>query len=154
VEHDARLAAVAKKIKMFAAKAPKREAEARQIIKTAPGVGFVTAEVILSELGDVSRFRNAKTVCAYAGLVPVVRQSGGKKSHDLHITKEGSGLLRWALVESAWRLVNSSPKWTVVFMRLRKRSGNKRAIVAIARKLLCVLYAMLKTSTPYKVMAA
>jgi transposase len=150
-EHQARLLAMAKKIKMFAAKAPKREAEARQIIKTAPGVGFVTAEVILSELGDVSRFRNAKAICAYAGLVPAVRQSGGKKSKDLQITKEGSGLLRWALVESAWRLVNASPKWTAVFARLRKRTGNKRAIVAVARKLLCVLYAMLKTSTPYKV---
>jgi transposase len=42
--------------------------------------------VVLSELGDVSRFRNAKTVCAYAGLVPSVRQSGGKRSKDLHIT--------------------------------------------------------------------
>ncbi len=153
-EHHARLSAVARKIKAFAAKAPKREAEARQIIKTAPGVGAVTAEVVLSELGDVSRFRNAKTVCAYAGLVPAVRQSGGKKSKDLQITKEGSGLLRWALVESAWRLVNTSPKWAAVFLRLRKRSGNKRAIVAVARKLLCVLYAMLRTSTPYKVMAA
>ena len=140
-----------RKLKAFIAKAPKREAEARQIVKTAPGVGAVTAEVVLSELGDVSRFRNAKTVCAYAGLVPVVRQSGGKGSKDLHITKDGSGLLRWALVESAWRLVNTSPKWTAVFSRLRKRSGNKRAIVAVARKLLCVLYAMLKTSTPYKV---
>ena len=150
-DHQARLLALTKKIKAFAAKAPKREAEARQIIKTAPGVGFVTAEVILSELGDVSRFRNAKAICAYAGLVPAVRQSGGKKSKDLQITKEGSGLLRWALVESAWRLVNTSPKWTAVFFRLRKRSGNKRAIVAVARKLLCVLYAMLKTSTPYKV---
>jgi len=153
-EHESRRLAVAKKIKMFAAKAPKREAEARQIIKTAPGIGFVTAEVVLSELGDVRRFRNAKAVCAYAGLVPVVRQSGGKQSKDLHITKQGSGLLRWALVESAWRLVNSSPKWAAVFMRLRKRSGNKRAIVAIARKLLCVIYAMLRTSTPYKVIAA
>jgi transposase len=153
-EHEARRLAVAKKIKMFAAKAPKREAEARQIIKTAPGIGFVTAEVVLSELGDVRRFRNAKAVCAYAGLVPVVRQSGGKQSKDLHITKQGSGLLRWALVESAWRLVNSSPKWAAVFMRLRKRCGNKRAIVAIARKLLCVIYAMLRTSTPYKVIAA
>ena len=139
---------------MFAAKAPTREAEARQIIKTAPGVGFVTAEVVLSELGDVSRFRNAKAVCAYAGLVPAVRQSGGKKSHDLHITKEGSGLLRWALVESAWRLVGSDSKWSTTFMRLKKRSGARRAIVAIARKLLCVLYAMKKTSTPYKAMVA
>ena len=76
---------------------------------------MVTAEVIISELGDVSRFRNAKAICAYAGLVPAVRQSGGKKSKDLQITKEGSGLLRWALVESAWRLVNTSPKWTAVF---------------------------------------
>jgi transposase len=151
-DHQARLLALTKKIKAFAAKAPKREAEARQIIKTAPGVGMVTAEVLLSELGDVSRFPNAKKICAYAGLVPAVRQSGGKKSKDLHITKEGSGLLRWALVESAWRLVNTSPKWTVFFLRLKKRGGSKRAIVAVARKLLCVLYAMLKTSTPYKVM--
>jgi transposase len=58
-------------------------------------VGFVTAEVILSELGDVSRFRNAKAVCAYAGLVPVVKQSGGKRSKDLCISKQGSGLLRF-----------------------------------------------------------
>jgi transposase len=150
-DHQARLLAITKKLKAFIAKAPKREAEARLIVKTAPGVGAVTAEVVLSELGDVSRFRNAKTVCAYAGLVPVVRQSGGKESRDLHITKEGSGLLRWALVESAWRLVNKSPKWAAVFSVLRKRSGKKRAIVAVARKLLCVLYAMLRTSTPYKV---
>ena len=81
-----------------------------------------------------------------------MRQTGGKKPKDLAITKEGSGLLRWALVESAWRLVRTSPKWAAFFSRLRKRSGSKRAIVAVARKLLCVLYAMLKTSTPYKVM--
>ena len=62
--------------------------------------------------------------------------------------------MRWALVESAWRLVNTSPKGMAVFSRLRKRSGTKRAIVAVARKLLCVLYAMLRTSTPSKVMAA
>jgi hypothetical protein len=111
----------------------------------------VTAEVVLSELGDISRFRNAKAVCAYAGLVPVVRQSGERKSKDLKITKEGSGLLRWALVEAAWRLVGNSPKWATLFSRLMHRSGKKRAIVAVARKLLCVLYAMLRTSTPYKI---
>ena len=153
-DHQAQLLALTKKIKAFVAKAPQRETEARAILKTAPGVGFVTAEVILSELGDISRFRNAKAVSAYAGLVPVVRQSGGKKSKDLKITKEGSGLLRWALVESAWRLVGTSPKWSAFFARLKKRSGSKRAIVAVARKLLCVLYAMLRTSTPYKIATA
>jgi transposase len=152
-DHQSRLLALTKKIKAFIAKAPTREKEARAILKTAPGVGFVTAEVILSELGDVSRFRNAKAVCAYAGLVPVVKQSGGKRSKDLGISKQGSGLLRWALVESAWRLVKTSLRWSAFFARLRKRSGNKRAIVAVARKFLCVLYAMLKTSTPYRIMS-
>jgi transposase len=152
-DHQVRLSALAKKTKAFAAKAPKREAEARQIIKTAPGVGTVTTEVVLSELGDVSRFRNAKTVCAYAGLAPVVRQSGGKKAKDLAISKEGSGLLRWALVEASWRTVNTSPKWNRIYERIAKRAGGKRAIVAVARKLLCVLYAMLKTSTPYRIVA-
>ena len=85
----------------------------------------MTAEVVLSELGDISRFRNAKAVCAYAGLVPTVRQSGEKRSKDLRITKEGSGLLRWALVESAWRLVGSNVKWSALFARLKKRSGKK-----------------------------
>jgi transposase len=150
--YQAQLLALAKKIKAFAAKAPQREAEARKILKTAPGVGTVTAEVILSELGDVSRFRNAKAVCAYAGLAPVVKQSGGKRSKDLAISKQGSGLLRWALVESAWRLVKNNLKWSAIFARLRQRRGSKRAIVAVARKFLCVLFAMLKTSTPYRIL--
>src|SRR5208283_3507831 len=54
------------------------------------------------------------------------------------------------LVEAAWRLVGKSPKWAALFSRLMHRSGKKRAIVAVARKLLCVLYAMLRTSTPYQ----
>jgi len=152
-EFVAQREALTKKLKAFVAKASHREAEDRAILKSAPGVGFVTAEVVLSELGDVSRFRNSKAVCCYAGLVPAVRQSGGKRSKDLKITKEGSGLLRWALVESAWRLVGTSPKWSALFGRLKQRKGSKRAIVAVARKLLCVLYAMLRTRTPYKIIA-
>jgi transposase len=149
-----RLKTTAARLKAFAAKAPRKEAEARALVKTAPGVGAVTAEVVLSELGDVGRFRNAKAVCAYAGLVPVVRQTGGKKAKDGRITKQGSGLLRWALVESAWRLIAASPRWAKVYERIKKRGGAKRAVVAVARKLLCVLYALLRDSTPYKIAAA
>ena len=141
-------------IRAFAKKAPQAEKEARKLVKTAPGVGVVTAEVVLAELGDVRRFKNAKAVCAYAGLVPVVRQTGGKKSKDGHITKQGSGLLRWALVEAAWRLVGSSPLWRSKYESIKKRGGAKRAIVAVARKFLCVLYAMLRDSRPYDLMAS
>ncbi len=150
-EHLTQRDALTKKIKAFIAKAPQREKEDRALLMTAPGVGFVTTEVVLSELGGYERFRNSKTVAAYAGLAPAVRQSGEKRSKDMRITKEGSGLLRWALVESAWRLVRSSPKWAARYARLKERKGKKRAIVAVARKLLCVLYAMLRTRTPYKV---
>ncbi|WP_165236091.1 IS110 family transposase [Aquisphaera insulae] len=151
---EARLKKTAAKIKAFAKKAPRAEAEARELIKTAPGVGVVTAEAVLCELGDVRRFRNAKAVCAYAGLVPVVRQTGGKKARDGRITKQGSGLLRWALVEAAWRLVASVPRWRSTYDRIKKRNGVKRAIVAVARKFLCVLYAMLRDSKPYRPLAA
>lgn len=139
-------------LKEFAKKAPHREKEARAVLKTVPGVGAVTIEVVLSELGDITRFRNAKTVCAYAGLAPIVRQSGGKKAKDLAISKEGSGLLRWVLVEASWRMVHTSLKWRRVFERISKRAGGKRAIVAVARKLLCVVYAMLRTMTPYRIL--
>lgn len=144
---------IAARIRAFAKKAPQAEKEARKLVKTVPGVGVVTAEVVLSELGDVRRFKNAKAVCAYAGLVPSVRQTGGKRSKDGHITKQGSGLLRWALVEAAWRLVRSSPLWALKHERIMKRGGKKRATVAIARKLLCVLYAMLRDSRPYEMLA-
>ena len=64
----------------------------------------MTIDVVVSELGDVGRFHSAKAVCAYAGLVPGVRQSSDRRK-DLPITKAGSPLLRWALVEAAWRAV-------------------------------------------------
>lgn len=142
-----------KMLKEFAKKAPHREKEARAVLKTIPGVGPVTIEIVISELGDVLRFRNAKAVCAYAGLVPIVRQSGGKRAKDLAISKEGSGLLRWILVEASWSAVNTSLKWRRIYERISKRAGGKRAIVAVARKLLCVIYAMLKTMTPYRILS-
>lgn len=151
---EGRLKKTAAKIKAFAKKAPRAEAEARELIKTAPGVGTVTAEAVLSELGDVRRFKNAKTVRVYAGLVPRVRQTGGKKSKDGRITEQGSGLPRWALVEAAWRLVAASPRWSKVYNRIKKRSGAKRAIAAVARKPPCVLYAMPRDSKPYQSTAA
>jgi transposase len=150
--YDEQLIEIWTALKAFAKKASHKEKEARTVLKTVPGVGPVTIEVVLSELGDIARFRNAKTVCAYAGLAAVVRQSGGKKSKDLGISKQGSGLLRWALVEASWRTVRHSTKWKRIYERIAKRSGGKRAIVAVARKLLCVLYAMLKTMTPYKIL--
>ena len=140
--------AVATRLKEFAAKAPAKEAEARAKLATIPGVGPVTIDVVVSELGDVTRFASSKAVCAYAGLVPAVRQSGGK-GKDLGITKTGSPLLRWALVEAAWRVVRQSAAWRRVYEGIKKRAGGKKAIVAVARRLLVVMTAMLRDGTNY-----
>lgn len=139
---------VNRRLKAFAAEAPPREAEARAVLATATGVGPVTVDVVVSELGDVRRFRSQKAVVAYAGLAPRVRQSAGK-GKDLGITKAGSPLLRWALVEAAWRVVRHSAAWRRVYDGIKARAGGKKAIVAVARRLLCVLYALLRDGVRY-----
>ena len=148
---EEQVAELGRRLKEFAAEAPPREAEARAKLKTIPGVGPVTVDVVVSELGDVGRFKSVKAVCAYAGLVPAVRQSGGK-GKELGITKQGSPLLRWALVEAAWRVVRQSAAWRQTYEGIRKRSGGKKAIVAVARRLLTVMAAMLRDGTNYSLL--
>ena len=94
------LAAVKIELQQFAKTAPAAEREARAVLETMPQVGAVTIDVVISELGDCRRFRSAKRVVSYAGLDPGSRESAGK-ARRLGITKEGSRLLRWAMVETA-----------------------------------------------------
>ena len=136
----------------FAKKAPTAEAEARAVLKTIPKVGPVTIDVVLSEVGDIHRFRNAKQVCAFAGLVPGHRESAGKRK-ELGLIKEGSRRLRWALIETAWRVVTHTNRWKTAYLRLKEKRGCKKAITAIARRLLCVMTAMLKTGQGYRMAA-
>jgi transposase len=141
--------AVDQQLERFAAAAPLAEREARAVLESVPCVGPVTTEVILSELGDVRRFRSQNNVVQYAGLAPGVRQSAGR-SVDLGITKEGSRLLRWAMIELAWRLVGKTRRWGLLYEQLRSRCGAKKAIVAIARRILCVLVSLLKSGQRYR----
>jgi transposase len=136
-------------LKKFVAQAPIAEAEARELLGSIPGVGPVTTEVVLSELADPKRFRSAKCAVAYAGMAPGQRESAGKKK-ELHIERCGSKMLRWILVESAWQLVRYAGRWRGTFERLSARIGRKKAIVAIARRLLMVMMAILKNGQPYQ----
>lgn len=141
-------------LRAFAQMAPAAEREARAVLETIPQVGAVTIDVTLSELGDWRRFRSAKRVASYAGLDPGFRESGGK-AKQLHITKEGSRLLRLVMVETAWRLVGSYQRWRSVFEKLKRNTGSeKKAIVAVARRVLCVMFAMLREGKAYELAAA
>jgi len=141
-------------LERFAAKASPAEAEARAVLDTIPQVGTVTIDVVLAELGDCRRFRSAKKVVAYAGLAPGIRQSAGRR-RELHITKEGSRLLRWAMIQAAWRLVGRSPRWGRMFDRLKHNTGSKKkAIVGVARHVLSVMFSMLQTGQAYRPLMA
>jgi transposase len=147
------LAAVETELRRFAKKAPAAEREARAVLETMPEVGAVTIDVVVSELGDYRRFRSAKRVVSYAGLDPGSRESAGK-ARQLGITKEGSRLLRWAMVETAWRLVNKYRRWQHLFEKLKKNTGSvKQAIVGVARHVLCVMFAMLRDGNSYRMAA-
>ena len=152
-QHRSQVQAANKQLREFAKKAPLAEREHREVLRSIPMIGNVTLDVVLSELGDVRRFHSQKKAVAYAGLDPGVRASADRRK-ELHITKEGSRLLRWALVEAAWRLVVKSRYWGFRYERLKGRIGAKKAIVATARRLLCVMVAMLQSGQRYRLSAA
>jgi transposase len=139
-----------RQLRQFAEDAPLVEQEARALLDTIPQIGPVTIDVVLSELGDWRRFHSQKAVAAFAGLNPGFRQSD-KKRLELHITKEGSRLLRWAMIQAAWRLAVRSPRWRRVLGRLQINTGSKKkAIVGVARHLLCVVFAILQSGKRYE----
>jgi transposase len=107
-----------------------------------PGVGLLTAMTILSAIGDITRFGAAKKLVGYAGLGAGVHASG-KTHRDKGITKQGRRDLRYVLIEAARVAVQTHPYWKGEFARLAKRIGEHKAVVAIARKLLLVIWHLL-----------
>lgn len=148
-----RLEKVDLRLTQFASSAPLREQEARAVLATMPGVGAVTIDTVLAELGDWERFRCADAVVSYAGLDPGVRSSDGKRK-DLKLSKAGSPMLRWIMIQLAHRVKRTSPRWKTAFEQLSKRVGKKKATCAIARRLLLVMYAMLRDGKAYQLPAA
>jgi transposase len=143
------LKAAQAELKRFGGQGSAAEQAQRELLRSVPGVGEVVSEVVLAELGDGARFPSLKDATAYAGLVPGKRQSD-TKSKDLGITKKGSALLRWAMVEAAWVAVAQSARWRGVYEGLKRRRQSKRAIIGVARRLLAVLVSMLKSGTKYR----
>ncbi len=106
------------------------------------GIGLLTGMTVLAAIGNIERFPTAKYLVGYAGLGAGVHSSG-ETHHTGRITKQGRKDLRWALVEAAWSAVRWDPYWKAQFERLAKRRGENKAIVAIARKLLTVIWHVL-----------
>jgi transposase len=106
-----------------------------------PGVGTLTALVMVAEIGDISRFPSARKLAAWAGLTPTVRGSDLTVRHG-HISKQGSDWLRWIVCEAA-QTAKRSPEFAAAYQRLAHRRGKKIATTAIARRLLTRAYHLL-----------
>ena len=117
-------------------------------LRTHPGIGLLTSLCIVHSLEPVSRFRNQRKVAAYAGFDPVERSSAERK-HFLGISKAGSRLLRWLLVEAAHTAVRYDEDLKRFYKRLAERRGRPKAKVAAARKLLIRAYIMLRDEIDY-----
>ncbi|MFQ6618438.1 MAG: IS110 family transposase [Fidelibacterota bacterium] len=113
------------------------------LLTTIPGIGYYSALLILSEIGEISRFPSAGHLCSYAGLVPSVHSSGGKVRYG-KITKQGSKWLRWIVVECSHHAIGGTCRFEELYKRVMERRGKSTARVAVARDLLKVIYHMLK----------
>ncbi len=107
-----------------------------------PGIGLVNAMTILAAIGEIERFPSAKRLVGYSGMGARVRASGTTHRSG-GITKQGRGELRTAMVEAAWTAVSTNDVWKARFDQLADRIGRHKAIVAIARKLLVVVWNVL-----------
>jgi transposase len=119
-----------------------------QRLRTHPGLGLLTSLCILHTLQPVERFRNTRKVAAYAGFDPVERSSA-ERQHFLGISKAGSRLLRYLLVEAVQTAVRYDEDLKRFYKRLAERRGRPKAKVAAARKLLIRAYIMLRDEIDY-----
>jgi transposase len=116
------------------------------LLSSIPGIGFETATVLLSELGNVARFSDADAVCAYAGLVPRIRESGSSVRSRASLSKCGSSRLRKALFFPALVGSRFNPLLIAFRDRLLARGKGKMVVVgAVMRKLLRLAYGVLKS---------
>lgn len=116
--------------------------ERAEWLMTIPGIGEYSAMMLLAEIGDLGRFHDKEALCSYAGLVPRVRESAGKAAR-CGITRQGSPWMRWIMVEAAQVATRCSPAAKRYYERLARKKHKHVARVALARKLLIAVYALL-----------
>jgi transposase len=118
-------------------------------LRTIPGIGEILAPVIWSEIGRLERFRSARALVNYTGLVPSLYESGEVTVRG-GITHQGSAWLRWALVAAANSAIQGLNPFARRYRRLRRKKPANVAKVAIARSLAHCVYGVLKSGTNYQ----
>lgn len=123
-----------------------------ELIETVPGIGKLSSRIVFAALVNAERFNNSKCVANYGALAPTIYQSGGTENLG-PINRDGRGEVRRAMLQCAHAVARTKTAAVVplkeFFERIEKRRGKKRAIVALARKLLTTVYGVLKSGEVY-----
>jgi transposase len=147
------MGAIQKRIDELRKEIKERIAYRKEDLKVAmsiPGVGFTSASTLLAEIGDINDFKKPEQLAAWAGLVPSVYQSAGKLITG-SITKHGSRHIRWILVQVSRVIARGrNSKLKRFFLRVKAKKGSNVVVVALARKVLCILHHLLINKEMYK----
>jgi len=120
-----------------------------KLLLSMTGIDIYTALLIRSEIGSIDRFPDYKKLVSWAGLAPSLHQSGSIE-YSGRITKQGSRMLRWIMVEAARVAVNHDERMRAFYERVKHRRGDQKAIIAVANKMLKIIWFMLKRREPYE----
>lgn len=119
------------------------------LLRSIPGIGPIVASGILSELGDLRRFRNIKHLAGYVGICPGIYQSGDTLRHT-GVSMRAHRLIRSYFIEAAWQAIRTDPV-IQAYYRGHQGKNTKKVIVKVARKLLARTLAVIKTGIPYEI---
>ena len=131
-----------------------KKVPAMELLMTLPGVGFILGVVLALEIGEISRFPTSHHLASYAGTVPRIKESGGKRYYG-QVRPDVNRYLKWALVEAANIIVINQGRWSSrhvvrLYRRVKERRGHAKAVVAVARHLAEAAFWVLKRNEPYK----
>jgi transposase len=118
------------------------------LLLSVPGIGCLTAMIILTELGDIKRFKNLDNLCSFIGLTPMTN-STGENERIGDITLRRNKILRTAIIESSWIAIRNDPALMLAYQKLIKRMESQKAIIRIAKKLVNRILYVLKNKQSY-----
>lgn len=120
-----------------------------KLLRTIPGIGQTAAFLLFTEIGNIDRFPSPGKLCSYAGLTPRVFASGGHE-HRGHISHQGNKHMLWILTECAQVAIRFSPGIRKMFLKIKEKRGGKVAIIAVARRLLEIVFHVLNKKEEYQ----
>jgi transposase len=120
-----------------------------KLLCTVPGIGYYSALLILSEIGNIERFSSPKKLISFSGLNPGISKSGKHSYNNLPITKQGNTWIRWVLIQDAYAATKKDERLKTIYERIKTRKGANTAKVVVAREILTSIYWVLKKKKPY-----